>query len=131
MSTRSLAKMWIHCLVGVSHCTQFCNNPHPESTLLEGHPCPCLLCLIDVRFCIREFSCSQNDRQTERMITLLDKPWRSNKSYMINSKIYILVHISITNYFILITIQHYIENSSHHNNEKLTNSKAYLMQHLL
>ena len=35
------------------------------------------------------------------------------------------------NYFILITIQQYIENSSHHENEKLTNSKAYLMQHLL
>jgi len=27
-------------------------------------PCPCLPCLFDVRFRVRELSCSQNDRQT-------------------------------------------------------------------
>ena len=45
-------------------------------------PYPYLPCLVDVRYRDRELSYSQNDRQndsmTERPITLLRQPWRSN-----------------------------------------------------
>jgi len=41
----------------------------PKNNFYRGHPfpCPCLPCLIDTRCCDRELSCSQTERQTDRM----------------------------------------------------------------
>jgi len=53
-------------------------NQHQNLITLRIILCPCLPCLVDICYHVCELFSLQMDRMTDRTITWLRQPWRSN-----------------------------------------------------